>query len=133
MRAQFTAIGKSIGPLFPPQSSSVQVTNKQINEHLAVRVFRPLSVTGGEQLPVGVFYHGGGFAVGDLHANAADARHFAEHASCVVVSVGYRLAPGVTYNDFLEDAIAGYEWVSFTSRRFFRSRRPGPFSLTMAF
>lgn len=92
----------------------MHITDKQINSHLAVRVFTPLSGNGIKDLPIGVFYHGGGFAVGDLDADAADAQYFAEHAGCVVVSVGYRLAPEVTYDDILQDAIAGYEWVCLT-------------------
>lgn len=94
----------------------MRVTDKQINTHLTVRVFSPLSVADGKELPIGVFFHGGGFAVGDLDADAADARYFAEHAGCVVVSVGYRLAPEASYVDILDDAITGYEWVRFPYR-----------------
>lgn len=113
IRTQFAEIGKNLGSLFPPPSPSVQVTDKQVNADVTVRVFSPLSGAERKKFPIGVFFHGGGFAVGDLDADAADARHFAEHASCVVVSVGYRLAPETAYVDILKDAIAGYEWVRF--------------------
>ncbi|MBE3044599.1 alpha/beta hydrolase fold domain-containing protein [Candidatus Bathyarchaeota archaeon] len=103
-----------MGHLFPAPPPSLQITDKMINPDVTVRIFSPLTGTGGGQkLPIGVFYHGGGFAVGGLVEESPDPQHFAQYAGCTIVSVGYRLAPEVTYDQILKDAIAGYEWVSF--------------------
>src|SRR5436305_1941081 len=44
-------------------------------------------------LPVLVFFHGGGWVVGDIESHDTVCRHLANRAGCAVVSVDYRLAP----------------------------------------
>ena len=44
-------------------------------------------------LPVLVWYHGGGWVLGDLESSDAAARRLCTLAGCIVVSVDYRLAP----------------------------------------
>src|SRR5690242_13367184 len=56
-----------------------------------VRIYWPASANDGSS-PVVVFYHGGGWAIGDLDSYEAVARGHAIGADAIVVSVGYRLA-----------------------------------------
>ena len=51
--------------------------------------------------------------MGDLDAEDADCRYIAQNTPCVIVAVDYRHAPEYTLNDILDDALEGYEWVSF--------------------
>ena len=55
-----------------------------------VRIYTP---DGDGPFPVLVWFHGGGWVVGDLDTSDGTARHLAVGANCVVVSVDYRLAP----------------------------------------
>src|SRR3970282_362246 len=57
---------------------------------VGVRASRPVS---GETLPALVFFHGGGWAIGDLDTHDVVCRQLALGARCAVFSVDYRLAP----------------------------------------
>jgi len=62
-------------------------------------------------LPVLVWFHGGGFAIGSVAESGADCRHLAVGAGCAVFSVEYRLAPEHQYPTALQDAVAAIRWL----------------------
>src|SRR6185369_7673485 len=64
-----------------------------------------------ENLPVVVFYHGGGWAVGDLDTHDAVARDHALGTEAIVVSVDYRLAPEHPFPAGIDDSWAALRWV----------------------
>jgi acetyl esterase len=78
---------------------------------IGVRVYWPAE-SQGKLPPVVMFFHGGGFAVGDLDTHDGTARQHAAAAGAVVVSVDYRLAPENPYPAALDDAWAATQWVA---------------------
>jgi acetyl esterase len=80
---------------------------------IPVRIFTPER---GEKsnLPVLVYFHGGGWVVGgqsDLDVEST-CKFLVDGAGCVVVSVGYRLAPESKFPAAVEDAYATLLWVA---------------------
>jgi acetyl esterase/lipase len=77
---------------------------------IPVRIYWP-PVDQHDNLPVVVFYHGGGWAIGDLDTHDHVARAHAVGAEAIVVSVDYRLAPEHPFPAGVEDAWAALRWV----------------------
>lgn len=61
--------------------------------------------------PALIYYHGGGFVAGDLDSYDTLLRSIANRAHCLVLSVGYRLAPECPYPSANDDAWAALTWV----------------------
>ena len=78
---------------------------------IPVRIYRPQS-DDGSALPVLVWYHGGGFVLGDLETADPTARKLANRSGAVVVSVDYRLAPEDPFPAGVDDSWAVLEWVA---------------------
>jgi acetyl esterase/lipase len=77
---------------------------------IPVRIYWPDSDV--SPLPVVVFYHGGGFCLGDLDTHDPVARTHAVGAEAIVVSVGYRLAPEHPFPAGVDDCWAALQWVA---------------------
>lgn len=67
--------------------------------------------------PVMVFYHGGGWVIGDLETADAACRNLAMAGQWVVVSVDYRLAPEHVFPAAVEDAYAAVVWATENTDR----------------
>lgn len=81
---------------------------------IPVRIYWPPTVGNGaarENLPVVVFYHGGGWALGSLDTHDHVARAHAVGADAIVVSVDYRLAPENPFPAGVDDCWAALCWV----------------------
>lgn len=75
---------------------------------IPVRLYAPA----GTGHPLLVFYHGGGWAVGDLETHDPVCRRLSNAAGCAVLSVDYRLAPEHPFPAAIEDAYAALEWAA---------------------
>jgi acetyl esterase len=63
-------------------------------------------------LPVVVYYHGGGFVIGNIAGWDSVLRLLANDSGCAIVSVDYRLAPENKFPAAVDDAYAALEWVA---------------------
>jgi acetyl esterase len=81
---------------------------------MTVRVYRPAGLG---PHPVLVFYHGGGWVIGDLYTHDGICRSIVNAAGCAVASVDYRLAPEFKYPTPVEDSYAGLLWVVANATR----------------
>jgi acetyl esterase/lipase len=80
---------------------------------IKTRIYWPPTNSYDGTLPPAVLYfHGGGFAVGDLETHDGTCRQHAVGASAVVVSVDYRLAPEHPYPAAIEDAWIATQWAA---------------------
>jgi acetyl esterase len=77
---------------------------------IPVRVYVPTSESGPR--PVLVYFHGGGWVIGDIETHDCTVRAVAEASGATVVSVDYRLAPENPFPAALDDCIAAVRWVA---------------------
>jgi acetyl esterase len=81
---------------------------------ITVRVYSP---GGRAPHPALVYYHGGGWVIGDLYTHDGLCRSLTNAARCAVVSVDYRLAPESKYPVAAEDSYAALRWVVANAAR----------------
>ncbi len=79
---------------------------------IPLRLYRPRGSTVDEHLPGLVFYHGGGWLLGDLDSHDGVCRILANDARCVVVSVDYRMAPEHKFPAAVDDCAAATGFVA---------------------
>lgn len=78
-----------------------------------VRIYRP---EGQGPFPVCLYFHGGGWVVGDLDSHDHVCRSLARRGGVVVVNVDYRLAPETKFPGALDDCAAALRWVEAHAR-----------------
>jgi acetyl esterase len=78
---------------------------------IGVRLYRPAGTEASEVLPALVWYHGGGWLLGDLDSHDGVCRRFANAARCRVVSVDYRMAPEHVFPAAVDDSFAVTKYV----------------------
>lgn len=78
------------------------------SNNIPIHIYTP---EGDGPFPILMFFHGGGFVLGRLDEFDSFCTYLADGSSCIVISVGYRLAPEHKYPAAVEDASAVLEWV----------------------
>jgi acetyl esterase len=80
------------------------------NGDVPVRVYTPVAAVGADPAGVLLWFHGGGWVVGDIASADATCRALANRSGAVVVSVDYRLAPEHKAPAALDDCLAALTW-----------------------
>ena len=145
---QLTAYYAQVAAAFPVVSDTDALTrrrrNKQVAERFApppprglridaidipleartvsARLYRPENID--DALPLVVYYHGGGWVLGDLDTHEQVAAHLALDANVAVASIDYRLAPEHPFPAANDDAIDALFWFAEHRPRFKLSVRP---------
>ena len=95
-----------------PQEPMARVEDRAVPgpaQPIPVRVYRPVV---GDDLPVLMYFHGGGFVICNLDSHDRECRNLAKASGCVVVSVDYRLAPEHPFPAAADDAYAATRYVA---------------------
>jgi acetyl esterase len=79
---------------------------------IPIRIYTP-DVT--KPAPALIYYHGGGWVLGDLESHDHVCRAIANQVGCVVASVDYRLAPEAKFPAAVEDSYAAVEWLALNA------------------
>src|SRR5256712_2633420 len=113
-RAQTIRIAQAMGPGEPVARTEDRAIPGPLGA-IPIRLYTPQDRS---SLPVLVYFHGGGWVVGNLETVDQFCRMIANAAGCIVVSVNYRHAPEHKFPAAVEDAYAGTRWASENARTF---------------
>ena len=109
------AAGRTV--LQPDPAEVASVRDFTIPGDVPVRLYRGIGTDTDAKLPCLVYYHGGGWVLGDLESHDVLCRRIANDASCAVMSVHYRLAPEHKFPAAYDDAIAAMQFAIAHSDR----------------
>ncbi len=99
---------KSVGPLAIPAPHG----------SIPARVYTPKAPRlAGGLAPCLVFFHGGGWVIGDLDSHDVVCRKLADEGQLIVISVDYRLAPEHKFPAAVDDAIAATKWIAANAKQ----------------
>ena len=110
-RAQFETLIKAMRGGTPVEPVA-KVADRPISGpggSIPIRVYAP---GGAGPFPLLMFFHGGGWVLGDLESHDAVCRMLTNQAGCVTVSVDYRLAPEAKFPAAAEDCYAATKWAA---------------------
>ncbi len=93
-------------PISMARTEDRKVLSSRHKSAIPVRIYWPTL----QQLPLLIYFHGGGWSRGSLNTHDALCRRIAKEANCIVISVEYRLAPEHPYPAAIEDAQDVYTW-----------------------
>jgi acetyl esterase len=97
----------------PPEVAEVRnLTAPSAAGEIPLRLYRGLGTERGAALPALVYFHGGGWVIGDLDTHDGICRLIANASGCAVISVDYRLAPEHKFPAGVEDAVHATEWIA---------------------
>jgi acetyl esterase len=77
---------------------------------IKTRLYRAEAASGTLQ-PVLLYFHGGGFVIGDLDTHDRICRALCDASGAAVIAVDYRLAPEHPFPAPVDDAVAAFEWL----------------------
>ena len=109
----------ALGP-FPDVAAVVDHRVPVSGGQIIVRAYSP---GGPGPHPALVYYHGGGWVIGDLYSHDGLCRSITNAARCAVLSVDYRLAPESKYPVAVEDSYAALLWIVANAERLGIDRR----------
>jgi acetyl esterase len=99
---------KSVQPLAIPSPAG----------SIAARIYTPLKLRqAGGLAPCLVFFHGGGWVIGDLDSHDVVCRELADEGQLIVISVDYRLAPEHKFPAAVDDAITATKWIAINGKQ----------------
>jgi acetyl esterase len=94
----------------PKLDSIANLVFTQAEANLKIRLYRP-KTDNRKYAPSLIFFHGGGWAFGDLDSHDHICRYISGKAGVVVISVDYRLAPENKFPSAFHDACAATRWI----------------------
>jgi acetyl esterase len=77
---------------------------------IPARLYVPPGLAPGAPMPLTIFFHGGGWVIGDLETHDGVCRFLAASAGSAVLAIDYRLAPEHPFPAAVEDAWAAFAW-----------------------
>ena len=116
-RAMYLA-GRPVSNPEPPELESAKpLAIPAPHGAIPARIYTPKMLRKNNGLaPCLMFYHGGGWVIGDIDSHDVVCRKLAHEGELIVISIDYRLAPEHKFPAAVDDAIAAVKWVASNAK-----------------
>lgn len=111
-RATFNRMAALLRKLHDPLAG---VEDRTTDGGIRLRIYRPEAKP---PCPVLLYFHGGGWAIGDLESHDHVCRSLASRSGAIVVSVDYRLSPETRFPGAIDDVLAALRWAEGRAAEF---------------
>jgi len=111
-RGFFAASRNVLAPPAPDVALSRDLTAPGPHGEIPLRQYRGAGTPIGANLPTLIYFHGGGWVLGDLDSHDVVCRTLANDAGCCVVSVDYRMGPEDKFPAAVDDSAAAVAWIA---------------------
>ena len=103
----------------PPELESAQpLSIPAPHGAIPARIYTPKALRKTNGLaPCLVFYHGGGWVIGDLDSHDVVCRKLAHEGELIVVAIDYRLAPEHKFPAAVDDAMTAVKWIAANGKQ----------------
>lgn len=117
MLEQFVRIGELLVSKYelPMPDPSVETEDAATDKGTKVRIYTPVGYKGDS--PVCMYYHGGGWAMGDINGDDGFSRAISKAGNIVVISVEYGLAPQNAHPGLMKECYEALKWALNNSQR----------------
>src|SRR3954470_18024874 len=117
-RDYYRAARPIVNPDPPALESSKPLSISAPHGAIPARIYTPTTLRKNNGLaPCLVFFHGGGWVIGDLDTHEVVCQKLAHEGELIVISVDYRLAPEHKFPAAADDAITATKWVAGNAKQ----------------
>jgi acetyl esterase len=111
--------GRAVSNPEPPELESAKpLSIPAPHGAIPARIYTPKQLRKTDGLaPCLVFYHGGGWVIGDLDSHDVVCRKLAHEGELIVISIDYRLAPEHKFPAAVDDSVAAVKWVAANAKQ----------------
>ena len=111
-RASYLAMRSALSPPTPKILKSINIKIPVENQKISARYYRGVNKDEKKLLPLTIFFHGGGWVIGDLDTHDVVCRQLANEGQFDVLAIDYRMGPEHRFPTAIDDAINSINWVN---------------------
>ena len=110
-RNAYLAMRTSLSPPAPEVSKILDIKIPLKDQKINARYYRGISKNSTELLPLTIFFHGGGWVIGDLDTHDVVCRQLANEGKFDVISIDYRMGPEYRFPTAINDSLDSIKWI----------------------
>jgi len=111
-REAYLAMRSALSPAAPDVLVINDLEIPVSDYNIKARYYRGINNNIESILPVTIFFHGGGWVIGDLDTHDVVCRQLANQGEFDVIAIDYRMGPEFRFPTAIDDAIASINWIN---------------------
>tara|TARA_B100000686_G_scaffold327034_1_gene385523 strand:+ start:20851 stop:21804 length:954 start_codon:yes stop_codon:yes gene_type:complete len=114
-RNAYLAMRNSLSPPTPDVYKILNIKIPVNDQKINARYYRGINKNNKKLLPVTIFFHGGGWVIGDLDTHDVVCRQLANEGNFDIISIDYRMGPEYKFPTAINDSIDSINWIKNNS------------------